>query len=116
MMDSSYYDLNSILSYYSIILAIFGTIGNILACITCFRKKLRKVPTFVFVGFMVICDTIALYFWNFNDFLLTYHEATIGDYSLIGCKLTSVIQCVSLQASAFLLVNTFSIFYILIFF
>ncbi len=104
-MSVVYYNFNVFLAYYSIFLAIFGTIGNILSFIICLRPHLRKIPTFIFFAYMMIMHTISLYFWNFNIFILTFYGFTIGDVNLASCRITSYLQGVSFQSSAFLLVT-----------
>jgi hypothetical protein len=104
-MEKFYYSINIILSIYSILIAVFGSIGNILTFSICMSKNLRKIPTFIFIGFMALIDILSLSMWNFNELLLTFYGLTIGDFNHLACKITSFLQLFSLQTSAFLLVS-----------
>ena len=96
--------LNEILSYYSILLAGFGTFGNLLSLVVCMRKSLRKTPTFIFIAFMVVLDALSLYFWNLNTYFGSFHGFALMDQSPLSCMLTNFFQMFSLQASSYILV------------
>jgi hypothetical protein len=104
-MPSIVQTLNILLSIYNATIAVLGTIGNLFCFIICTRKRLRLIPTFIFMSFMVITDTFALYEWNLNNFFLTFFGSAIGDFSEASCKMTSFLQFFSSQTSAYLLVN-----------
>ena len=96
--------LNRIVSCYSIVLAWFGTLGNLLSTIVCLQKSLRKTPTFIFISFMVNLDSLSLYFWNFNSYYLSFYGISPMDESELACKMTNSLQMFSLQGSAYFLV------------
>lgn len=96
--------LAKIIGIYSILILVIGTIGNLCAALVCTRKSLRKTPTFVFIGLALISDTICLYFWNVDHYLLGYNLTQIEDINLFFCKFATFFQTTSLQWSAWLLV------------
>ena len=105
-MDTlSYSTINYILSYYSLLVASFGTLGNLITIFICTRKALRETTTFIFIAFMSFVETISLYEWNLNAYFLTYFKFNITDFNLATCRALSVLQMFSLQCSAFFLVN-----------
>ena len=89
---------------YSMIILVIGTIGNVCASLVCLRKSLRETPTFVFIFFELISDTISLYFWNVDHYLLAFHFYQIEDINIHLCRFASFFQVTSLQWSAWLLV------------
>jgi hypothetical protein len=104
-MNTAIQILNVLISSYSIIIAVLGTAGNILCFVICMRKTLREIPTFIFMSFLVLSDTLSLYSWNLNNFFITFYGLSIGDFNDASCKLTSFMQFFSNQTSAYLLVN-----------
>lgn len=97
--------LNHVLGIWSILLVCLGTCSNLLCLYVCTRKKMRKVPTFIFLAFITITDTISLYGWNLNHFIQAYWDFVLDDLNKIVCKCLTFYQCFSLQTSAWLLVN-----------
>ena len=92
---------------YSIALIIIATIGNFISTLVCARKSLRKIPTFVFIGFALISDIISLYFWNIDHFLFAFFNYQIEDLGVDYCRFAVFFQTTSLQWSAWLLVHDF---------
>ena len=80
---------NQAIGIYSVTLAVLGSLGNIIVFITCLRKSLRKVPTFVFLAFLSLIDMSSLYFYNLNDYFTAFYNLTIADFGLMACKFTS---------------------------
>ena len=103
-MSDPFYIVNVAISAYGIGLAALGTIGNLLSLNVCLRPSLRKTPTFIFIAFEVCADTVALYFWNFNNFFLTFFGKTMGDMSEDWCRWSLFMQTTSGDISAYLLV------------
>jgi hypothetical protein len=67
--------MNEKLEISIIILSIFGVAGNIISIVVCLRKKLRIIPTFVFMAFLSvlnICKLITIVFCLFaSNFFVT---------------------------------------------
>ena len=101
-------DFLKILGCYSLGLAIFGTIGNLIIFYVSLRTS--KNSTFILLRYLAISDIIALYFWNLNDFSISILDFDLENYSLFFCRFGSWIQFSSLQSSAWLLVILFIIF------
>ena len=96
--------IGEFIGIYSIILIIIATIGNFISFLVCTRKSLRKIPTFVFIGFALISDIISLFFWNIDHFLFAFLNYQIEDLGADYCRLVAIIQTTSLQWSSWLLV------------
>ena len=91
---------------YTIFVILLGVFGNLFALIVCWRPKLRKVPTFVFYAFLLISDTITLFWWNVDHLTLIYGGFLLEDLGESGCKTFTFFQMFSFQWSAWLLVTT----------
>jgi hypothetical protein len=102
-----------LLAVYSLVLTILGTIGNMLVLATCcFTPSLRKVNTFRFFIILSIADTIALYGWNLDHFLIEFSLMNANwQNNLAIVRLTNFLQYLSLQYSAWCLVKV--LFYVL---
>ena len=90
---------------YGLVLIAFGTIGNILGAIICLQKKLRKVPTFVFLAFIQLVDVTTIYIWNIDSFI----NAFFGYRRLVTIESVLIIsnwtQLSSYEASSWILVS-----------
>jgi hypothetical protein len=95
-------DFLKILGCYSLGLAIFGTIGNLI--IFYVSLKTSKNSTFILLRYLAISDVIALYFWNLNDFSISILNFDLENHSLFLCRFGSWIQFSSLQSSAWIIV------------
>jgi hypothetical protein len=90
----------------ALIFIIFGTLTNILTCGICLRKNLRCTPTFIFMAFMVIADTLALYGLNLDwYFYNAFFPEYISDKYWFYCKIHYFIHLFPLKISAWLLVS-----------
>jgi hypothetical protein len=89
----------------SLLLIIFGTIGNLISMRICLKDSLYSVPTFVFYVFMLANNILCLYFWNLNHFIQSYFNIIIEDFGEWPCKLLGVLQFSSLQSFAWFLVT-----------
>lgn len=104
-MKDIFAKINQLLAIYCLLLIIFGTIGNLFSFFICMRKNLRKIPTFVFLSYMLLTETITLYLWNLNHFTSTYFGYVIDGIDINLCKFFFFTQLTSLQVSAWLLVS-----------
>ena len=96
-----------IFAIYSLFLIIFGTIANLFSIFVCLSQSLVKTPTFIFLTFMLISDTISLYFWNLNHFVYVYFGYVFESFGIEMCKFFFIAQLITLQNSAWLLVRTY---------
>ncbi len=102
---TDFYDVFAeILATYSLVLVVVGTIGNIISFLTCVRKRLRCITTFVFLTFISLNDIVCLYIWNLSHFIYTFDGYYQQNTSLAWCRVSSLMQNVSLEWSAWLLV------------
>ena len=72
--------------------------------LVCLRKRLRKLPTFIYLFTISVSDATSLSIWNLNHFLFIYFNLQPEFKSLIYCKIGVFLQYVSLEYSAWLLV------------
>lgn len=95
--------VRDILSIYTLILIIFGTLFSLLAAFICF--KLRSNNTFIFLGFFSFTNIFTLYFWNLTNFIgLFYPDYNQMTSPFFFCVFGSFIQYTSLQTAAWILV------------
>ena len=97
--------LLKVLAIYSIFLMVFGTIGNTFSIFICLKHKLRTVPTFIFYSFLLISDTLSLFWWNMDHYLLVFENYQLEDLGLHACRTVTFFQLFSFQWSAWLLVS-----------
>ena len=93
-----------IITIFSLLLIVFGTIGNLIAFKLCLSISSTNAATFVFLRFLSLSDAVSLYFWNFAHFYQAYFEKSIYEISPFFCAFPNFCQCVTLQLSAWLLV------------
>lgn len=105
-MSSAYDVLNKIFSSFSLVITVSGTILNLIVCTICLRKRLRSKSTFQLMAFISLSDLCALYEWNFLHFVsgILMNNEDPNSNSLFTCKLTTILQFVTLQYSAWMLV------------
>jgi hypothetical protein len=104
--------MSDLLGYFEFALGIFyfveivvGTIGNLLIILVSFRKRLRRVPTFVFIGFIAIADIIFLYGMPLFNALADTFQVNILFNNLIWCKIGFYLFFFPGQWSAWILVR-----------
>lgn len=99
-------DTIAILGVICLLLALFGTIGNILVFLVCFFR-LRDQVTFIFIMFLAISDGVSLYEWNLTHFSDAFYTPNLLLDSVTKCRLLSYFQYSSLHTSAWLMVIFF---------
>lgn len=100
---------------YAAFLVVFGTLSNFLTFLVCLRKNLKKTPTFVFLAFCCVTDTIPLFVRNvdnFSNLCLGYRVRATNEFS---CKTNLFFHFFPLQTSAWLLVRHSEAFRTLLF-
>ncbi len=103
-MDYVYDALMNMTVYYTFFIMVFGFFSNLLALIVCLRKKMRSIPTFVFLSFALTSNTVSLYWWNLDHYYKYYHNTLIEDMSIHLCRAVTFFQLFSFQAGAWYLV------------
>ena len=89
--------LKKVIGTYNFLLMIFGTIGNSLTAFICLRR--RRFST------VAILDIIGLYEWNLRQFVYFFFGIDLVFISLVFCDLSSLIQHVCFESSAWILVS-----------
>ena len=90
-----------IIGAYDSALIVVGTIANLIIFVV--SLKLTQNTTFIFLLFMSVSDTVALYFWNMNHFLTAYFQIDLQNLNVYWCKIGHFYQISSLHISAWLL-------------
>ncbi len=103
MNSNSCFDNES--AYYSLFLTVYGTVGNTITLIVCCQKKMRIRPTFVFLSFKAVADTIPLYLSNLNTYFIFKFGYGIDDLNMRSCKLTTMLAGSAMEASSVLMVS-----------
>lgn len=101
---SAFENFSSVISVLPLVTIVLGITGN-LACVFIFRfsRQFSKIPSMVFLSFVAVFDTISLFEWNLDHFLVPNFGIRLEFMNTFNCKFIVFIQVYSLQASAFLL-------------
>ena len=97
--------IQKIFASYSLFLILFGSTSNTISFCICLRKNLIRVPTFVFLSFMMISDIFALCFWNLDNFVTPFFNFIFEGFGVDMCKVFFASQLITLQYSAWCLVS-----------
>ena len=89
----------------SIIFCIFGILNNILSIVVCLRKKLRKIPTFIFKAFMSKMNIILLTTMIFYTFISNFFEITLNTINFKYSKMLFILMLCSYQTSLYMKVQ-----------
>ncbi len=101
---------NNLIAYYSLFLTVYGTVGNIVTIMVTSRRRLRRTPTFVFLSFKIVFDTITLYFWNLNSAIFVYYGFQLGDFNIWACRTTAFFGALSSESAIYIMVNKLNFF------
>lgn len=82
----------SILNYLNGIELIFGTVLNVLTIFICAREKLRKTPTFIFMGFISISNLLKITIVSSTGFIDELFHLDLASKSWAWCKLINYID------------------------
>ena len=102
MSEQTLETLCRIVSAYCLFLLVLGTLLNLMSFKICFN--LKRMNQFVYLSFMMIVDTISLYFWCLDTFLSSFFQFKLQNSNILFCKFGSFIQYTCLQWSSWLLV------------
>jgi hypothetical protein len=92
-------------TYYPFTLVIVGTLFNFFTCIILCRPTFRntnKRPILHYMRAITIFDILMLYGWNLDHYLYGAFGFTLNQYSVVSCKITSFLNYVAPQVSAWL--------------
>ena len=102
MSERTLQTLCHIFSAYCLMLLVVGTLLNLVSFKICFN--LKRMNQFVYLSFMMLVDTLSLYFWCLDTFLSSYFHFKLQNLNILFCKFGSFIQFTCLQWSSWLLV------------
>ena len=103
-------DMFKVLGGFCLFFTIFGTFANALVFATCLLK-LRDNITFIFIAFLSVSDTFTLYGWSILHFAESFGLVAVFLDTSFKCRFVSLIQYVSFQTSAWLLVRDWNLNY-----
>ena len=88
---------------FGIIIIVLGVIFNTMTLLI-FRldKELKKMPSIVILSFVCVTDTLSLFTWNLDHFLIKY-DFSIENVNIVTCKIFIFMQYASLEISGLLL-------------
>ena len=90
--------------HLSLIIIAFGLVGNTASfCVFRFHKSFKTMPSMVFLSFVAVTDTIALFEWNLNHYFHLIHNIDLDSLGLAGCRIYEFAQYTSLQSSSLVL-------------
>lgn len=100
---SSY--INRFIAHFNLITIALGVVGNTVSfLIFRFHPSFKRMPSMVYLSFVAVTDTIALFEWNLNHFtVLTYKFDLPERTNIAFCRIFSFAQYFSLQSSALIL-------------
>lgn len=92
------------IGYLNLIIIGFGVIGNLTSfCIFRFHSSFKTMPSMVFLSFVAVTDTIALFEWNLHHYFQLIHDIDITTISVLVCRVYDFAQYTSIQSSGMLL-------------
>jgi hypothetical protein len=103
-----YFPYELVLSYYTLILIVIGTICNLTSFSIMLKKNMRKHTCMKFLAILTLSDTIVLFQWNMNTFFkynlsVAPLYSDLEEISLFWCRWISYLAFSSLQTSSWLL-------------
>ncbi len=96
---------DKIVGGYALFVTVFGTVGNIMSFFVCCRKRLRRVPIFVFLVFKLVVDLVPLLGVNFGIFWSSLNGYNLGDVGLWSCRSIVFLNGVSTESSVYIMVS-----------
>ena len=102
-------DTLKILGYYSLVLVVLGTLGNLIIMFVSIKTNTHAM--FALFGYLAFSDMLSLYFWNLSHFIYSSFDIDIQNFNVYMCKFGTWIQYSSLQSSAWILVSFVFDFY-----
>ena len=96
--------VNAFIAHFNLIPICLGLVGNTI-CFLIFRfhSSFNKMPSMMFLSFVAVTDTIALFEWNLNHFTVLVYGVDISISTLGYCKIYTFTQYVVIQSSALIL-------------
>lgn len=100
--DSQRTPLTLFIGIFSLAIIGIGVVGNTISFLI-FRlhRSFRRMPSMVYLSFLAIVDTIALFGWNLNHFSHLVYQIDV--FKLTGCRVLNFLQYTTLQSSGLLL-------------
>ena len=94
--------LTLISAYLNLVIIVLGLIGNTISFLVFrFHRSFKKMPSMVFLSFVAITDTLALFEWNLGHYFQLLYKIDLQYRT--GCRLFYFAQYASIQVSALLL-------------
>lgn len=96
--------VNVVVSHFGIVIICLGVVGNTITFLLFrFHPSFNTMPVMVFLSFVAVTDTLALFEWNLGHFLMFTMNFDLLNTSVLVCRLINFVQYTSLQSSALIL-------------
>lgn len=110
-MNISRFDINEIgsfkfklLTHLPLVLIVMGVTGNIISFLVfTFHREFKNSSTMVYLSLLSVTDTLSLWGWNFDHYLLFNRQMSLFTLNKPVCKISLYLQFTTLESSAFLL-------------
>ena len=103
-----FYPVEHLLSYYTLVLIVIGTLFNLTSFLVMQRRNLKKYSCMRILSIAALADALVLYQWNLNTFFKynlskppAYND--LEEISLFWCRWISFCAFSTLQTSSWLL-------------
>ena len=91
----------TLVGYFSLLIIVLGVVGNTISFIVFrFHPSFKTMPSMVYLSFVAVTDTIALFEWNLNHFTFIIYQFDITKVNVLTCRLSDFFQFSSMQISA----------------
>lgn len=94
---------NSILNYFMGVNFIFGLVSNVLVLLICSRKKIRSIPTFVFIWFIGFADLSQVLVVSLSSFVGELFSLNLEINSWLWCRITTIFKLSLFQWNSWLI-------------
>lgn len=96
-----------VMSYIPLAIIFMGLIGNCFSFIIFrFDKNMKKISFGVYLSVMSITDTLSLFVFNLDNYLMPNFGLGVEHFGIVSCKIFSFMQFFALQSSGYLLCFT----------
>ena len=91
--------------YAGMPIIVFGTVGNVLSLFVLGRKKMRRIPTSIFLMVLAVVDTVCLYQIVFHAWYFGLTGVYLRNSSLMACRSMRFLLVAGQWSSAWIIVG-----------
>lgn len=93
-----------LLSIHSVLLVLFGTLGNCLTLRVVTSRHCKKSSFTVYLGALAVVDTLVLWVWPFKNWLSEIFQFYIQNTNIVMCKMINLLTYFGQHSSSWLVV------------